>query len=207
MQHTFNKHGSRQFLLMIIALPAILFSCIQDYVPKPRSYFRIDLPAKTYQKFDTTYPYSFEYPSYSKITFKQDSLSKPFWINLEFPRFKGTCYLSYSKLNGNLKEYLEESRAMALKHMQKSNGIDEYIINRPGSRVYGTVFEISGNEAASAYQFYLTDSVTNFLRGALYFNIVPNNDSLSPVIDFLKKDIDQLMKTLEWKAIGKITNK
>jgi gliding motility-associated lipoprotein GldD len=177
----------------------IVTACNQDYVPKPRSHFRIDLPEKSWQKFDTTFPYAFEYPSYAVIHYQNDTSSNPYWINIEFPRYKGTCYLSYSNPGSNLNDYLEESREMAMKHMQKSNGIDEYIINRPEARVFGTVFEISGNDAASTYQFYLTDSISNFIRGALYFNIVPNNDSLSPVIAFIKKDVDHFIETLQWK--------
>ncbi len=188
-------------LISILLLTVLLSGCNQDYVPKPRSYFRIDLPEKSWQSFDTTFPYAFEYPAYAVIHTKPDTSANPYWINLEFPRFKGTCYISYSNPGTKLKDYLEESREMALKHMQKSNGIDEFIINRPEAKVFGTVFEISGNDAASTYQFYLTDSIDNFIRGALYFNIVPNNDSLSPVIAFLKKDIDHLIETLKWKKL------
>jgi hypothetical protein len=45
----------------------------------------------------------------------------------------------------------------------------------------------------------LTDSTRNFLRGALYFETEPNKDSLAPVIDFFKKDMDQIINTLKWK--------
>jgi len=60
-------------------------------------------------------------------------------------------------------------------------------------------YNIKGADAASTYQFYLTDSTSNFLRGALYFDLVPNNDSLSPVIDFLKADIEQMITSFRWK--------
>ena len=58
---------------------------------------------------------------------------------------------------------------------------------------------IEGVEAASPFQFYLTDSVDHFVRGALYFNVVPNNDSLAPVIDYLKDDMRHMIETFEWK--------
>ena len=48
-------------------------------------------------------------------------------------------------------------------------------------------------------QFYLTDSVKNFLRGALYIKEIPNIDSLQPVISFLDRDVIQLIRTTEWK--------
>lgn len=185
------------YLLFIFII--ILWSCNQDYVPKPRSYFRIDLPQRQYQKFDSIFPYSFEYPVYSKIKVKTDSLNKPYWINIEFPHFKGSCYLSYLPVKNNLNKYLEDSRTLVMKHMPKSDGIEEVLVNRPADKVYGTVFHIKGSGAASSYQFYMTDSTQHFLRGALYFNVTPNNDSLQPVIDFISEDIDHLIKTLKWK--------
>jgi gliding motility-associated lipoprotein GldD len=60
------------------------------------------------------------------------------------------------------------------------------------------MFEIEGN-AASNLQFYLTDSTHNFIRGALYFYAKPNYDSLAPVIDFLKKDVEHMITTFKWK--------
>jgi gliding motility-associated lipoprotein GldD len=60
------------------------------------------------------------------------------------------------------------------------------------------IYEIGGN-AASSIQFFLTDSTKHFIRGALYFNVAPNTDSISPVVDFVKKDIYHMIKTFEWK--------
>ena len=64
--------------------------------------------------------------------------------------------------------------------------------------VYGVLYEIKGN-AASSVQFYATDSTKHFLRGALYFNTVPNKDSLAPAIQFVEEDIIHLIETLSWK--------
>ena len=58
-------------------------------------------------------------------------------------------------------------------------------------------FEVGGN-AASALQFFATDSVHHFLRGALYFNVTPNADSLKPANQFLRADVEHLIKTLKW---------
>ncbi len=55
-----------------------------------------------------------------------------------------------------------------------------------------------GGDAASAYQFIAMDSTKHYLRGALYFNVTPNADSLKPVNEFLKKDIDHIISTLRW---------
>ncbi|MEZ5198570.1 MAG: gliding motility lipoprotein GldD [Bacteroidales bacterium] len=188
----------RLFILASLLL-LLTVSCDQEYYPKPMGYFRIDLPEKTYNKFDTTFPYSFEYPSYSIILPDDDPKAEPYWINMFFPGFKGTLHISYKIVDGNLNEYLEDTRTMVMKHIPKASAIEnkEFIYGK--ATVYGLTYSISGVSAASPYQFYLTDSTKNFVRGALYFNVVPNNDSLAPVIDFLKEDINHMIETFKWK--------
>ena len=185
--------------LILILLSAIAFSCSSDYTPKPGGYFRIDLPEKKYQPFDTLFPFYFEYPVYARIIHDPQAPDEPYWINVDFPRFRGRIHLSYKQVDGNLSRYLEDSRTMALKHMSKSTGITEQIVNIPDRKVYGLIYAIQGIGAASTYQFYLTDSTRNFVRGALYFSVSPNNDSLAPVISFIQADIDHMVETFRWK--------
>jgi gliding motility-associated lipoprotein GldD len=188
-----------RFFILASLLLFLAVSCDQDYYPKPMGYFRIDLPEKTYHKFDTTYPYSFEYPSYSILMPDSDPNAEPYWINIYYPSFKGTLHLSYKKVNGNLNAYLEDTRTMVMKHIPKASAIENKEFVNDKAKVYGLTYSISGVSAASPYQFYLTDSTENFVRGALYFNVIPNNDSLAPVIDFIKKDIDRMIETFAWR--------
>lgn len=185
--------------ILLMLLAAIIISCGGDYVPKPSGYFRIDLPEKKYQQLDSIFPFSFEYPVYSRIVQDPQAPSEPNWINIDFPKFKGRVHLTYRKVENNLPKFLEDSRTMALKHMSKSTGISEQLVSNPDRKVYGLVYTISGSSAASTYQFYLTDSTRNFVRGALYFSVSPNNDSLSPVINFVQEDIRHLVETFRWK--------
>jgi len=148
--------------------------------------------------FDSTLPYSFEYPAYANVTRNENS-PDPNWINIEFPQFKGTLHLSYKVVSGNLNDYLEDTRKMLMKHIPKTSGIENRIYENAENKVYGLTYHIGGTAAASPFQFYLTDSTTHFVRGALYFNVVPNNDSLAPVIDFLKEDINHMIESFEWK--------
>jgi gliding motility-associated lipoprotein GldD len=173
--------------------------CSQDYTPKPRGYFRIDLPEKQYARFDTTFPYSFEYPVYAKIVPDTRKSSEPYWMNIDFPGFNGRLHISYKPVDGNLVQFLEDARTFVVKHIPKADAIDDSLIYRPGDRVYGLIYYIGGSGAASPCQFFLTDSSTHFLRGALYFNTVPNNDSLAPVIDFIEEDIRHLIATFRWE--------
>lgn len=172
-----------------------------DYTPKPRGYFRIALPERKYQSLDSVYPYKFEYPAYAHITNDPLSPQEKNWINIEMPVFHGRIHISYKPLaNKNmLVQFTEDTRTLALKHMSKSSGIRNIAIADPGRKMYGLVYQIKGMGAASPYQFYLTDSTSHFMRGSLYFDAVPNNDSLAPVIEFVEKDIQHLFETIRWK--------
>jgi gliding motility-associated lipoprotein GldD len=187
--------------------PFILFLMIfascggGDYVPKPKGYFRIDLPKKQYVLFDSTYPYTFEYPVYAKVVFDTDKMAEPYWMNLEFPQFKGKVHLSYKSVKENLAKYAEDAYNMAMKHIPKADDIDDERIDIKEHKVYGITYNITGEGAASTYQFFVTDSISNFVRGALYFSVKPNNDSLAPVITFIKEDIKHLIKSFRWKKV------
>ena len=52
---------------------------------------------------------------------------------------------------------------------------------------------------ATPLQFWMTDSAHHFLRATLYFNFTPNNDSLQPVIEYLRDDALHLVNTFAWK--------
>ena len=186
--------------LLILALMVIAVSCgDKNPQPKPRGYFRIDLPEKQYVTLDTMQRYRFEYPAYATITPDYHSLQEKDWVNVEFPRFKGTIHISYKPVDGNLPEYLDDAYVMITKHIGKATGIRDSVIINKDRDVYGLVYFLDGEGVASPLQFYLTDSTEHFLRGSLYFNVVPNNDSLQPVIDFITDDVRHLIKTLEWK--------
>ncbi|MFA5329482.1 MAG: gliding motility lipoprotein GldD [Prolixibacteraceae bacterium] len=174
-------------------------SCRKDYIPKPHGYFRITFQDKSYHKLDSAaLPYRFDIPDYSKVEPDRDRMAEPFWINLKVPAHKAELNISYKKVQNNLEKLLEDSRTLAYKHSIKADAINERIFVNQQKKVYGTIYQIDGN-AASPLQFYLTDSVHNFLRGALYIREVPNIDSLRPVIDFLTPDVIHLIETTEWK--------
>lgn len=184
---------------IFIAIVFFAASCNQEYTPKPRGYFRIDLPEQQYAKFDTTYPYSFEYPVYAKIVPDTRATSESYWLNIDYPQFKGRLHISYKPVHGNLIEYLEDSRTFVLKHIPKADAINDSLIYRPEDHVYGLIYYIGGAGAASPCQFFVTDSASHFLRGALYFNTSPNNDSLAPVIELVQSDIRHMIATFRWK--------
>jgi gliding motility-associated lipoprotein GldD len=199
----YSRQISLAFLVAIVVSGLILSfsSCNSDYTPKPRGYFRIALPERKYILLDSTYPYKFEYPAYAIITNDPVSPEEKNWINIEMPVFHGRIHISYKPITdkNSLVTFTEDSRTLALKHMAKASGIRQIAISDPKRRVFGLVYEINGMGAASPYQFYLTDSTSHFMRGSLYFDVIPNNDSLAPVIDFVKTDIQHLFETINWK--------
>ena len=185
-------------LLVVLILAGIIAACEQPYSPKPRGYFRIDLPKKEYVNFDNGFPYYFERPVYTKVTKDPHSPDEKYWVNLNFTSFNATLHISYKKVEGNLITYLEDAHKLVTKHIPKADAITDSLIVDRERNVFGLIYEIEGSGAASPYQFFLTDSISHFVRGALYFNVVPNNDSLEPVIDFISDDIEHLIDTFEW---------
>lgn len=186
---------------MIVSAILMIVSCNnQEYYPRPKGYLRIDLPEREYRTFDSTFPYAFQYPQHAKITFDEYTRQNPYWMNLDYPQYKGRIHISYKSLDDYaLYTLTEDAREMAFKHAPKAIGIKESVFTNPQKDVYGIAYQIQGKDAASPYQFYLTDSTKHFIRGALYFNVVPNNDSLQPVIDLISQDLEHLVTSFRWK--------
>lgn len=191
---------SIQFIAILMLVLGIT-SCRKDYTPRPRGFFRIEFPAKSYHQLDQPLPYDFQIPEYSFVEKDSFNLDQPYWITVEIPSNHAQIHLSYKKIDHNLSDYIEDSRNMVYKHSQKANSIDEQVFMNPGNHTYGIVYTLKGN-AASPMQFFLTDSTRHFLRGALYIKEVPNYDSLRPVIDFLSEDVLELIKSTTWKEIN-----
>jgi gliding motility-associated lipoprotein GldD len=187
-----------------LALIFLILSCSSDSVPRPKGYFKIDMPEKKYVLFnEPSFPYSFEYPAYGKVvqdsTFFDDKPENPFWINIDFPEFNGKIYISYKSIGpaNQFSKLVEDAFKMTGKHSLKATSIDEIPV-KGGPGVEGFIFDVGGN-AATGKQFFVTDSTKHFLRGALYFDATPNSDSIQPVEQFLFKDIQHMIQTLKWK--------
>ena len=73
----------------------------------------------------------------------------------------------------------------------------ERFFSYPEKKVYGMYYEMSGASATTT-QFYATDSAHHFLRGVLYHYSAPNPDSLAPVTNFMREEIQTLISTVHW---------
>ncbi|MGB0886780.1 MAG: gliding motility lipoprotein GldD [Vicingaceae bacterium] len=184
--------------IAFLFISALLFSCGDDaYTPKPKGYFRVDLPKKEYKKITKDCPFTFETPTYTQLKADANRPNKPCWFDVDFTNLNARIYLSYKPIENNFAQYLEDSRSLAFKHTVKAFDIEQQPISFPDKNVYGLIYSIEGN-AASAYQFHLTDSTNHFIRGSLYFNNIPNQDSIQPVLNFIKEDINHIFETFEW---------
>ncbi len=200
----------------------LMAACNSTYTSKKKGYFHISLPQHSYTTFDTAgFPYRFEYPVYANIikdsTYFDSSPENPYWINIDFPNLNARIFLSYKQVGGKamykIKQadgtYMDSTGINQFDRMvndafnltNKNQAVttsikDSLFITKNG--ITGVFFKVGGN-AATAKQFFLSDTSTHFLRGALYFDATPNADSLKPVQEFLQADIDHLLNSFRWK--------
>ncbi|WP_205511740.1 hypothetical protein [Longitalea arenae] len=193
----------KTLFIFYIGLIVLLIACNSTYTPKRKGYFKIDFPKHEYRLFDQPgYPYTFEYPVYANVikdtTFFEDKPENPYWINIDFPRFNGKIYISYKEIGKNeLNKLVNDAYNMTYKHSTRATEIVDSTM-RTATGVSGVFFTVGGN-AATNKQFFVTDSTRHFLRGALYFDASPNEDSLSVVNNFLQEDMKHLINTFRWR--------
>ena len=210
-------------IILIIFLCISFAACNSTYTSKKKGYFNIDLPKHEYVSFDKPdFPYSFDYPAYATVikdsTYFDSSPENPWWINIDFPQLNARIFLSYKIIGGKAMYKIKQADGS----YKDSTGINQFdkMVNdafnltnknqaittsikdslfHTKNGITGVFFRVGGN-AATAKQFFLSDTTKNFLRGALYFDATPNVDSLRPVQDFLQVDIDHLINSFRWKG-------
>ena len=183
-------------LMLIIGVMFFLNACNDDeyeFYPKPLSGQKIVFPEREYKHFSSHCNYSFDIPYYSAVDTSKGNCN----ADLILAPFNATLFLTYINVDTNLMYNIEYSRKLAYDHSIKADAIEEAVVKNPENNVYGMQYKIVG-DAASQYQFYVTDSVDNFLRGALYFNVKPNYDSLKPSLDYIMTDFEHLIKSIKW---------
>lgn len=182
-----------KYISCIAVLSVLLISCGGEVMPKPKAFLSLEYPDANYTKIQSDCPYTFDKNQIATIVSKKNC-----WINLDYPTLNGTLHLSYVEIDGNLNQLLEDVQKLTYEHAVKADNIEPTVYGNKEQDVYGMVYEVEGN-AASQAQFYVTDSTKHFLTGSLYFNIIPNYDSIYPAVIYLKKDIRKLIESLEWK--------
>ena len=189
----------RVSLISLLILPIVVLSCTREYLPKPIGYNRLILPEAAYQQLPDSFPYAFEYSKHALLLKDTSAIHERYWIEIYYPELKADVHITYKRIDNQktLKEYLDDSYTLTSKHQIKAYAINEVIATTPSGKT-AVIAELEG-EVPSQFQFTVTDSSKNFIRGALYFNTHVQNDSLAPAIAYMKKDIMQMINTLEWK--------
>ena len=185
-------------LVAVIAL-VLCISCDREYLPKPLGYNRLELPEPAYQALPDTLPYSFEYSRHATLLPDTSSIRERYWIEIYYPLLKSNIHITYKPLLHSeklLKEFMDDAYTLTAKHQIKAYAINEVITVTPSGKT-AVIAELEG-EVPSQFQFTVTDSAENFLRGALYFNTRVHNDSLAPAIEYMKRDLMHIINTLEW---------
>lgn len=171
-----------------------MMSCNEDVLPKPKAQLRLEYPEHHYQKVISDCPYNFEISQYANIRFENSC-----WAKIDYPSLNATIHLTYREIDNNLNAILREVERFTYEHAIKADNIfPGKDFENKQNKVYGKIANIEGN-VASNIQFHVTDSVQNILYGTLYFNVKPNYDSILPALNYIEKDIRNLMESVEWK--------
>ena len=190
---------SRTAMWILVALTGLLLpSCSERSVPKEYGYFRIELPQHSYKLMaDKKYPYEFLVSEAAEVEAVEHEDEK-YWIDIHYKEHNAVVHCSYKPVRQNLDMLTDDAMEFVFSHAVKASTIPEQAYSNPEEKVYGLVFNVEGN-AATPMQFFLTDSSRHFFRGALYFNNIPNQDSLAPVTTFIREDMTVLIESFRWK--------
>ena len=181
----------------------ILSQCSEPIpVPKPRGFFRIDMPDRIWSLRESACGLSFELPQYAR-EFQPHSSEFSEGVcgfNLVFPNFHAMVHCTYVPLRqdrSQLDKLVQDAHELAFNHDIKATGIGRQQFAFSESSVYGLFYDLSG-PVATPIQFYATDSLHHFVRGSLYFNHTPQPDSLAPSLAHIRTDLVHMIETLQW---------
>ena len=173
-----------------------LISCGgEEEQPKPKGFLALEYPKAKYQELKKDCPFTFEVNELAEVNRSRNGENCA--IDLDYKLLNGTVFITYRPVQGNLDSLLTDAQKLPLRHTIKADAIEGAVYTNPSHNTYGMFYEVSGN-AASQAQFYVTDSVSHFLTGSVYFNAQPNFDSIYPAAAYLKQDIRHLMETVKW---------
>jgi len=168
-------------------------------VPKPKGYLRLATPEISFQHWDSILPFTFDY-SKNAVLYFQKKEKNIFWIDINYNTLSAVVKMSCFPIDNNLHNLMWEEEEQVMFHAERrmTDDIRFSTISDPQERVFGRLYELEGKHVATPLKFWLTDSTQYFVKGSLYFDFSPNNDSLAPIIDYLKNDALIMIETWKW---------
>lgn len=185
-------------LILFILLVMISGGCEEKSSrPKPRGFLALNYPPAEYKNFQDDCPFTFQVnQAIKERAIKKNSCN----YQLIYPDKRARIYLTYKPVNDNLKKLLVDAQKIPTKHQIKADEISVDVYEDPKRRVFGNFYKVKGN-AASQAQFYVTDSVDHFLSASLYFDAVPNYDSVYPASQYIIQDMKKMMESTKWRSV------
>ena len=183
----------KKIFLYLVPVLILAFACGEDAIPKPKAMLRLEYDREPLTALESDCPFTFEYNTISSVEWKEQCA-----LDLLYPEMKGAIFITYKKIDGDLRQLLTDAQKLSYEHVVKADNITEQPFVNPDEQVYGMFYSVQGN-AASQAQFYATDSTRHFITGSLYFYARPNYDSIYPAAVYLQRDMRRILESLEWK--------
>jgi gliding motility-associated lipoprotein GldD len=201
--HKSQTSNLKSLTIILFALFLLLVSCVQKPeipIPKPKGYFRLNTPEATFQHWDSVLPFTFDYSKNATLGFQKKE-NNIYWIDIQYPSLSAIFKMTYFPVKNNLHRLMWNEEEQAMFHVERmmTDDIQFSSINDRKARVFGRLYEFEGEKVATPFKFWLTDSARHFVKSTLYFDFTPNNDSLQPIINYLKDDALMMIETWQWK--------
>ena len=187
-----------KIISLLLIFFTILCSCVEGNLPKQRAFLRIEFPEPNYTalkeiKSPVDFYYNLSAADINVINTKQFSIN--------YPKMNLVVDMSLKKISKeeDLENNFRDFSLTLETHSKKSNGMFVREYEDVNNRVYAKIFEMRG-DVASPIQFYLTDSISNFINGSLNLKFKSKYDSIFPTIQYVKNDILVLVESLNWRS-------
>lgn len=194
-----RKYRMQNRFLWILGL--LTFAGCAEYTPKPHGYPKVEFPERAYQQPETDCPYQLTIPTYARLEFDRTTDMEKCWYNVVYAPFDATLHLTYIEFDNvaQLDSLTEDAYKLAMKHTIKATEIKEKESIDTSSDNLIMKYDLFGN-TATPFMFYITDGKKHYLQGSFYFNNYTEADSVKPVFDFVKVDIEKMISDLKWKG-------
>jgi gliding motility-associated lipoprotein GldD len=198
-----NRAASIHYYIFFISffLISSLISCRQKEYPRPYAYARIEYPDAKYDSIDIAgCPFGFEYPAYATVEIPQKNSHNLWWLNIRMDKFHAILYTSceVAKNTQELNNLMQENESLIKKQLPPYSSVKSLSVFPKGDKLTGFIYQIDG-ATASPVVFTICDNKKTFFRGSLYFDYIPNKDSISDILAGMTKDLHHLIKTFYFK--------